>query len=764
MDCHLPRKNNMTHTPRILFVGTEEDKYYLQRLKPLVGTAQVTVRLAPVTLWTEISFYCKKNGFTGILSTSTKLLSILSGDPKPSLDSYAGSYFKRDNLEVVFLDPLPQLVSVPYGPFVTSRYCSKLCEPWKWNTYQEFSWTVGTAQNFDSLYHLFQGAAAISIDIETYKEGAVISSIAYTGIFTDSGASTPELVSFVVEPDSPYNLTWIRKFNALKPPKIFQNGKYDCSYLLRYNAAPANYLFDTANAMHCWYSELPKDLATLSAFFHREGRYWKNMAAGDHETRLQYNCRDTYATAIVMCEWLLQAPKYAVTNYLQEFPLVYPCLLAEMTGIKRDMEVLSESYQEIGSQIAKLSTSLNTMLGIPAGSTFNVNSPIQMKQLLGILGCKDIAAESCDEKHLASASFRHPINQRILDQVLEIRGLRKLNSTYLTPGKEFNGRILYALNPHSTDTGRLASKEHHFWCGLQIQNIPRGKEVKRTLCADPDFVLFECDLEQAESRDTGYIAGDEGIIEAVSGTKDFHSVNASAFFGVPYEDIYDSENHKTRNKTLRDTAKRVNHGANYNMGASVLVDTMGLPAIYAAAQALKLPTTYTPQRIAEYLLGCFHKVYPGLKNTYYPEVVSEIITTKMLTSRAIHHSPYHTAGWTRYCFSDPTRNKRALNAYVAHPPQSLNAMTLNKAFLSVFYDIAIHPIHRNNFRLLAQIHDSLLFQTHKDHTYLAEEVKKRMEIPVTIKGYDGKTRTFTVPAALKAGKDGNGVSNWSLTE
>ncbi len=110
------------------------------------------------------------------------------------------------------------------------------------------------------------------------------------------------------------------------------------------------------------------------------------------------------------------------------------------------------------------------------------------------------------------------------------------------------------------------------------------------------------------------------------------------------------------------------------------------------------------------------------------------------------------------------KNKRALNAYVAHPPQSLNAMTLNKAFLSVFYDIAIHPIHRNNFRLLAQIHDSLLFQTHKDHTYLAEEVKKRMEIPVTIKGYDGKTRTFTVPAALKAGKDGNGVSNWSLTE
>jgi len=39
-----------------------------------------------------------------------------------------------------------------------------------------------------------------------------------------------------------------------------------------------------------------------------------------------------------------------------------------------------------------------------------------------------------------------------------------------------------------------------------------------------------------------------------------------------------------------------------------------------------------------------------------------------------------------------------------------------------------------------------------------------MEIPVTVKGYDGKTRTFTVPAAIKAGKDGSGAYRWSETE
>ncbi len=87
-------------------------------------------------------------------------------------------------------------------------------------------------------------------------------------------------------------------------------------------------------------------------------------------------------------------------------------------------------------------------------------------------------------------------------------------------------------------------------------------------------------------------------------------------------------------------------------------------------------------------------------------------------------------------------------------------MTLNKAFMLVFYDLAFKP----EFKLLAQIHDSILFQTKIGHEYLINEVKKRMEIPVTIQGYDGVTRTFTVPAAAKAGKDGNGAERWSQTE
>jgi DNA polymerase I-like protein with 3'-5' exonuclease and polymerase domains len=200
------------------------------------------------------------------------------------------------------------------------------------------------------------------------------------------------------------------------------------------------------------------------------------------------------------------------------------------------------------------------------------------------------------------------------------------------------------------------------------------------------------------------------------------------------------------------------------MGAGVLVETMGEDKIAEAARILKLPRLWTYKQIAEHLLAQFHKTYPAISKIYYPGVIHEVTTTKMLTSKAVHDVPYQASkqGLVRYCFSDPSKSKTALNAYVAHPPQSLNAMTLNKAFMKVFYDIALK--YPSDFKLIAQIHDSILFQFREGREELADKVKECMEIPVTIRGYDGTTRTFTVPAALKAGTDGNGSTNWGDTE
>jgi DNA polymerase I-like protein with 3'-5' exonuclease and polymerase domains len=821
----------MALDPNALFLGTSEDKEYLPYLKDMFGGLGTFVCLDQISTLAHLDMYCDSKKVHCIVSTSIPILSALLnklGNPKnnPSLEDYAGSLFRTPKgREIVFIYPLKQLFTVPYGKFIAQRFISKVTDPTGWPESTKFSWSILDPATIQGKYEQFNKAFAIAIDIETTKVNLAIRCVGYTAIFIDPSDSI-RTDSIVIPCNDLYNLEWIRRFNTLPAPKIFQNGKYDTSYLLRYDAPCTNWLYDTAHGMHSWYSELPKDLAFLNAFFLREVVYWKDLAeTSDLHEYYRYNAIDTWATANVWIQQMLQSPDWALRNYILEFPLVYPCLLAEMTGLARDPTRHISARAEVVAEEEKELEILRACLGRPG---FNPGSPVQVKNLLAVLGCKDIT--SSGEQELSKASYRHPLNGYIFGKILKIRGLRKLRTTYLRTGdditktskkgsKEFKGRILYALNPHGTDTARLASREHHFWCGLPIQNIPRGEpgepsHTKTTIQADEGFYLGECDLEQAESRDLAYISGDTKLIENVTGDKDFHSLNASAFFGMSYESIYDQSTRKTKNKSLRDLSKRTNHGAGYNMGPVVMVDTIGLEKVWQAKTLLKLPF-FDPVEITEYLITGFHITYPGIRGpvairsknvqaflklpntdyklyapgTYYSSVAQEIITTKRIVSRAFHHTEFNlksgstpedyiTRGdWTRYCFGSPDKNKQHLNSYVAHCPQSLNARTLNEAFMRVFYEIALK--YPKSFRLHAQIHDSILFSYKPLCTWELEEIRLTngirniehpdtvraiMELPVTVRDISGTYRTFTVPAALKLGLPEKPAIYWSETE
>lgn len=731
----------VNHTS-ILFVGTSDDKSFLPHLKSCVGGTKVflypTNFQVGVSTWYEIASYCKAREITAVMTTSPalldKLLPLRESRRAPSIDNYAGSIFKKGDIEVLIINPLEHLVTVPYGKFLTSRYVTKLTANAKWVRLPAFNWTILTSQNYLPELDKIESATLCAVDIETYRENLAIRCIGFTFLTLVDGSY--ESRSLVLPMDTPYCMMYARQLLSHPAAKILQNGKYDINYLMRYGLILHNYVWDTATMMHCLYSELPKDLASLSSFFVRDSMYWKDLAeTNDLEQYYLYNAKDTFQTAAILLAWIKEAPAWAATNYKQEFPLLFPCVLAELTGIKRDMPRLGVVRDEYKKKIELSNKALSLELGVP---NFNTNSPKQKKALLKVLGCGDL--DATDEKNLAKARLRHPLNSRILTQVSNIQKMRKLESTYLCEGKELNGRILYSLNPHGTDTGRLASKEHHFWCGLQIQNIPRGKEVKQTIISDPGFLFFESDLEQAESRDTAYITGDKNLIAAVSSGKDFHATNASSFFGISYDKIYDDATKETLDKALRDLAKRVNHGASYNMGWSVLIDTMGEDKIREAQRLLRLPSRWTLREIAEHLLAVFAKTYPAVRHDYQLWVKHQV---------ALHSKFTGATGWTRYCFGDPSKSKPALNAYIAHNPQSLNATVLNKAWMRVFYEVAL-PNPRD-FKLGAQIHDSIFGQYRIGREDLAHKVKSLMEIPVVITDIAGIKREFTVPAALKLG-------------
>lgn len=747
---------------KILLHIQPEDTSYLPYIKPILsGRAQVSVRVIPnLTSSMELVIAAKQLGTNKIISNSSQLLKfLLQSDRKVSVDDYAGSLVKKFNCEFLFINPLEHLVTVPHGEFLFRRYTDKFLVPDRWLHLPSFQYEEFNYSQSDRLLAYFRSCDFLSIDIETFPAKVfperLIEYVGFCGVkFTPSGFVA---YSVVVPFEDMFQWTFIKKVCQLPQPKVFQNGKYDNAYLMRWGIPVVNYAFDTQNLFHCWYSEMPKRLDFITSFMLRDWEYWKDEASKDRDIRIRYNAKDCFATAMAFLAMLLELPAYAYKNYTMEFPLVFPCMLAELTGIKinkGDMDAERIRFEQA------LEKQLSTIKQLVGNQYYNPSSPQQTIKLFEALGCGDIKNTTPPSRD--KVSNRHPINKRIVKAITDYRKDRKLVSAYLRDEdpkthetKVWYGRIFFSLNPHGTDTGRLASKESAFWCGLQIQNIPRDRkdiQVKRIFESEPGFYFGECDREQAEARDVAYLSGDTSLIAAVDNpAKDFHGSNASAFFGVPYEKIVNSrfENavwiHDTLDKELRDLSKRTNHGANYNMGAQVMLDTMGIENVIRAKQILKLPANWTLLQVTQHLLDVYAKTYPVVKGAYYDKIKDDVRGKKMLVG---------PTGWTRYCFGKPWKNKQDLNACVAHPSQSLNAMELNQGYMAVFYNIWME--NPRDFILGPQIHDSILFQYRIGREDLAWRVKECMEVTTVVTDVFGKTRNLMIPAALKGG-----ATRWS---
>ncbi|MND22550.1 DNA polymerase I [compost metagenome] len=744
----------------------QEDRAYLSRLTPMfAGCNTRAYDKAPDAELPVLVAQCKQAGFTSIVTTRLDvLLKLLPPGrvKKATLANYTGSFIPYDGVKFLILPPLKQLVTVEYAEWLFKQLCRKVTAPQEFRVPTDFDWWVAsTERELEGAYQILSRCDLISVDCETVKEPRPsIKLVQYTGFHFASNKSW----TFVIPMESMAAVYAMRRINALEIWKVLQNGKYDCAYFFAYSAPMHSYLYDLKNAMHAQLSELPKDLAFSSALWILDIMYWKDLSeSGDKQDQYRYGALDTWATGEAFIGWLAQAPDWAKRNYVTEFSLVPSLHMCEMRGLKRDMAALYKAADYEEGKVREVLSFLQATIH----PKFNPRSPLQCAKLICLLtGKKYIAPtkkvkdmtweekrarQMADKKEMEKASFAHPLNERILGGVIEYRKRTKSISNYLTTGeeaKEFGPagkeRILFSINPDATDTGRHASKAHHFWCGFNIQNVKGGNgdgelelaSVKETIVADDGFYLAEADYEQAEDRGVAYKSGDPTLLDIFATGKDSHSFKAAMFFGIPYNEIYDEATGKKLNKPIRELGKRINHGANYNMGAYVLLETMGPKSVREAQGLLKLPRAWSLIQVCEYLLLQYEKAFPVVKKDYYKSIILQIKQTRMLIS---------DTGWVRYCFGNPEASKPALNKYVAHVTQNLNAMILNKAWLKIFRKLGFNP----HFKLHAQIHDSILFQYRIGHDYLLTEVKELMTFPVPVKDCKGVQRELIVPVDVK---------------
>lgn len=749
-----------------LLLLTKFDAPYVRKfaeLLPQVGNHKAMI-LKDVTGYPEINLAAE--GFDCILTTDTAVCQVLFGKKfrnyavdegesagsGASIHDYIGCVVKIPNnkgsREVLVIPPLRQLMSTPTGSFLAKRYISKLTHPKAWFKLPEFNWCIAdnpTAQQELLTALSSPDVVAASVDIETsYK----IYCIGFGIITLNKETKAFEIANYVLPMTDDYSLVIAAQALASPCEKIMQNGMYDATQLLTYNLPITNWRWDTLGMMHSWYSELPRSLAFLATFFLRDATYWKDESSSvNMYDKYQYNAKDTFNTACIFLTWMAEAPDWAKKNYLITFPEVFPMLHCGLEGVlidkakKEEIKLIQETKQ------AEALREIQVGLGVPE---FNPNSPLQLKSMLKALGLKDI--KSTDASDMQKYARLNPLLAWFVPRILNFKQSGKLLSTYINANL-YGDRLLYSLNPFGTETARTASKASHLSIfsqntkgkpvftsyGTQVQNLP--SYAKKMMRADEGWLLFEIDKSASESWCTAALSREEKLWTTLTTKGDFHCANASLFFGIPYEELFDEATGKKLNEALRTLAKRVNHGANYNMGAGVLVETMGEAKVFEArrmildalaAKGLATSYAYTSLhaatkaiQIATYLLGLFDRAYPAIRGRWQQEIIREVTTTNKIVS---------PSGWTRWCFGNPANNKSDLNAYIAHGPQHLSVKMVNKSFIDIWRELAL-PLG-SQLRLKAQIHDSIFgqYRIGEAGEQAVRDAEKLMRVKLTVHG------------------------------
>lgn len=256
-----------------------------------------------------------------------------------------------------------------------------------------------------------------------------------------------------------------------------------------------------------------------------------------------------------------------------EIPLAGILMEMERTGVALDVESLRSLSSSLETKIARSEEEIYCI----AGTTFNVNSPQQLSDVLfKRLGLphkrRTKTGYSTDSSVLEELAAEHELPREILNY----RQLTKLKSTYADSLPRMvepaTGRVHASFHQTVTATGRLSSSNPN------LQNIPirsdLGARIRRSFVpGNPDWAMLAADYSQIELRIMAHLSGDEALRDSFVRGEDAHAATAAAVFGVPLGEVTEE---------LRAKAKTVNYGVMYGMGPLGLARTLGIPRSAAA--------------------------------------------------------------------------------------------------------------------------------------------------------------------------------------
>ena len=359
-----------------------------------------------------------------------------------------------------------------------------------------------------------------------------------------------------------------------------------------------------------------------------------------------------------------------------EEPMIAVLADIEMAGVRIDSEALAVYAVELNRKLAELEAAIRTEAGEP---NLNINSARQLGEVL--FGKMRIAEKPkmtktkqfcTDEDYLQSFARKH----RIVDLILEYRGVKKLLSTYVEALPQLvnrsTGRIHTSFNQAVTATGRLSSTNPN------LQSIPvrgdMGRRIRKAFIpSDDDHLLLSADYSQVELRLMAHLSGDESLIAAFEHGEDIHAATAAKLFNKTLDEVTSEE---------RRRAKTANFGIIYGISA------------FGLSQRLEIP-----RKEAKEIIDGYFASYPGVKK-YMDNVVEKakeegFVSTIFGRRRYLNDIASHNA------IARGLAERNAVNA----PIQGSAADIMKIAMINVHRRFAAEGIRS---RVILQVHDELV--------------------------------------------------------
>jgi DNA polymerase-1 len=421
---------------------------------------------------------------------------------------------------------------------------------------------------------------------------------------------------------------------------------------------------------------------------------------------------------ITLCLWRKLRPRLLEERMVRvyetlERPIVPIVAEMERHGIKVDAHRLRRLSAEFTQRMAGLEDEAYRL----ARRSFNLGSPKQLGEVLfdelnlGGAGRKTktgayaTGAEVLEELALQG----HELPRVILDW----RQLQKLTRTYTDALVEQidpdTGRVHTSFSLAATTTGRLSSTDPN------LQNIPirteEGRKIREAFVAEEGHVLVSADYSQIELRILAHMADIRPLKDAFANDIDIHAVTASQMFGVPVEKV---------SGDLRRSAKTINYGIVYGIGAFGLAQRLGIP--HAKAR--------------EYIESYFRQ-YPGIKD-YMDKAKAEA-----------REKGYVCTLYGRRCYVPeinakiPSRRAYAERAAINAPVQGTAADIMKRAMVRVW-----RALRRElpEVRMLLQVHDELVFEVPEGLVAPTELLVARvmedaatLSVPLVVEAGHGRT-------------------------